>query len=551
MTTERFANQASTILSSAVGFGDLSIIVQSTTHFPTFPEFRVRIGQELLLVTEVVGTTWTVTRGIEGTSAASHAVGTAVVAVLTGGALDEMRAEIEGEHLTAGSLATTTTSVVVSGATAPSAGQALVATSGTAAAWGKPSDATAADGLTTTTTTVAVSGAIAPSAGQALVATGATAAAWGTPAIANGLASATTNISVSSATAPTAGQVLTATSGTAGSWHDPVPIPVTITTSTGCNPGDVVRISTAGTIVPAQADSTSHASAVVGKWDGTQVIPFSAQPIVTFDSAPVVEQPCYVSATTAGALTSVYPGSLATPANLMVLEDKSVGAFYAARVGINYATVQVDSLEARIKSDAARLTGISPGSMRVFFDDFNSLPTSGTPTWGRTTAALGTPTRASTILGNNGALIAHDLVLPNSQLTLQRWYFEVRFQNAYVSNAGVIIVLIRVNGGNLSAGCETIGVGTISTTSYAYYTGGGDLENYPGTLGSAIAPLDFGVWHTYKAWCSVDNQLSQQFDSLTVDTHAYGAQSATLAPSIKLGGWLPMIDYVAFCSVLT
>jgi len=50
-----------------------------------------------MLVTGVTGPVYTVTRGIEGTTAAQHVAGTAVVAVLTGGALDEMRSEIEGE----------------------------------------------------------------------------------------------------------------------------------------------------------------------------------------------------------------------------------------------------------------------------------------------------------------------------------------------------------------------------------------------------------------------------------------------------------------------
>ena len=100
MTTERFVNQASTALSSSVGAGDLTFSVQSTTHFPTQPEFRIRIGQELMLVTGVSGTSWTVTRGIEGTTAVSHAPGSTVVAVLTGGGLDEMRTEIEAENKT-------------------------------------------------------------------------------------------------------------------------------------------------------------------------------------------------------------------------------------------------------------------------------------------------------------------------------------------------------------------------------------------------------------------------------------------------------------------
>jgi hypothetical protein len=50
-----------------------------------------------MLVTGVTGVTWTVTRGAESTSASSHAAGTAVVAVLTAGGLDELRAEIEAE----------------------------------------------------------------------------------------------------------------------------------------------------------------------------------------------------------------------------------------------------------------------------------------------------------------------------------------------------------------------------------------------------------------------------------------------------------------------
>jgi YVTN family beta-propeller protein len=138
MTTERFSNQASTTLASSVGSGDLSISVQGTAHFPTQPEFRIRIGHELLLVTGVSGTTWTVTRGIEGTTADHHAAGSAVVAVLTAGALDELRAEIEAEDRTASGIRTATTVVSTAAATAPTPGQIITATSGTAANWETP-----------------------------------------------------------------------------------------------------------------------------------------------------------------------------------------------------------------------------------------------------------------------------------------------------------------------------------------------------------------------------------------------------------------------------
>lgn len=135
MTTERFSNQASTTLATSVGSGDLSISVQGTVHFPTQPEFRIRVGQELMLVTGVSGVTWTVTRGVESTSALAHAAGTAVVAVLTAGALDELRAEIEAEDRTASGIRTATTVVAVAAATAPIAGQVLTAISDTQASW--------------------------------------------------------------------------------------------------------------------------------------------------------------------------------------------------------------------------------------------------------------------------------------------------------------------------------------------------------------------------------------------------------------------------------
>jgi hypothetical protein len=83
MATEQYANNATTVLSGAINSGASSLVVTSADLFPTSPQFRIRIDSELLLVTAVAGTTFTVTRGVEGTTAAAHSEGAVVRHVLT------------------------------------------------------------------------------------------------------------------------------------------------------------------------------------------------------------------------------------------------------------------------------------------------------------------------------------------------------------------------------------------------------------------------------------------------------------------------------------
>ncbi len=55
-----------------------------------FGQFRIKIDAEILLVTAVGGAgnlTWTVTRGVDGTTAASHSTGAAVNIILTASGL--------------------------------------------------------------------------------------------------------------------------------------------------------------------------------------------------------------------------------------------------------------------------------------------------------------------------------------------------------------------------------------------------------------------------------------------------------------------------------
>jgi len=163
---------------------------------------------------------------------------------------------------TASGLRSLTTVIVVSGATAPTSGQALVATSGTAATWQSVAALTATApvnitksaaviGVATTAAradhkhdvdtavavTLSVGGSNAEGASTSLSRADHTHAlpAFGTTAgtfaegndsrltddrVASGLRSLTTVIVVSGATAPTSGQALVATSGTAATWQD-------------------------------------------------------------------------------------------------------------------------------------------------------------------------------------------------------------------------------------------------------------------------------------------------------------------------------------------
>jgi hypothetical protein len=64
---------ASTTLTSAITAAQTSLTVASPTGFPT-SQFKIRIDDEVMTVTGGYGTTsWTVTRGVSGTTAASHA----------------------------------------------------------------------------------------------------------------------------------------------------------------------------------------------------------------------------------------------------------------------------------------------------------------------------------------------------------------------------------------------------------------------------------------------------------------------------------------------
>lgn len=85
---ERWSNGGGSTLNGSITSGDTSLTITSGTSFPSSGDFRVVIDSEIVLVTAVSGTTWTIVRGQEGTTAAAHSNGAGVDLFLTTGSLD-------------------------------------------------------------------------------------------------------------------------------------------------------------------------------------------------------------------------------------------------------------------------------------------------------------------------------------------------------------------------------------------------------------------------------------------------------------------------------
>src|SRR5574341_291956 len=90
MAREYVGNDFATTLTAAITTaGQMAITVASGTGAPSV-NFRCRIDDELVLVTSTgAGTDWTITRGIEGTTATTHLNGAAVTHVVSKGGIDQ------------------------------------------------------------------------------------------------------------------------------------------------------------------------------------------------------------------------------------------------------------------------------------------------------------------------------------------------------------------------------------------------------------------------------------------------------------------------------
>lgn len=88
MATEKLSNSAITTLALSTNASATSISVSAFSMFPPSGDFRILVDNELMLVTAGSSTsTWTVTRGIENTTAVAHAAGAQVALVITSAGL--------------------------------------------------------------------------------------------------------------------------------------------------------------------------------------------------------------------------------------------------------------------------------------------------------------------------------------------------------------------------------------------------------------------------------------------------------------------------------
>lgn len=89
MATEQFVNNYASSLTVAVtSTTATSLTVASATGAPSTGPFRILVDSEIMVVGSVSGTMFSdLTRGAEGTTAATHATGAAVTHILTAGAL--------------------------------------------------------------------------------------------------------------------------------------------------------------------------------------------------------------------------------------------------------------------------------------------------------------------------------------------------------------------------------------------------------------------------------------------------------------------------------
>lgn len=93
---EQFLNDASTTLDGSVNNTVTTITVTDGSIFPADGDYRLLVEDEIVLVTARSTDDLTVVRGVDGTTATSHADTTGIGTILTAGALDQIMDDCVG-----------------------------------------------------------------------------------------------------------------------------------------------------------------------------------------------------------------------------------------------------------------------------------------------------------------------------------------------------------------------------------------------------------------------------------------------------------------------
>jgi hypothetical protein len=90
MTREKLANKSYSYLNSSVNATTTTFVVNDGSVYPTDGQFHMRVGDEIVLVTDVSTNTLTVERGKEGTSASSHSANDLAIQILSNESFEKL-----------------------------------------------------------------------------------------------------------------------------------------------------------------------------------------------------------------------------------------------------------------------------------------------------------------------------------------------------------------------------------------------------------------------------------------------------------------------------
>jgi hypothetical protein len=91
---ELYTTLGASTLNGAITNVAVSLTVTSAASFPTAGNFRIRVDNEIILVTAVAAAVFTIVRGQEGTANVSHVDLSAVTEVMTAAMLDAVRVDV-------------------------------------------------------------------------------------------------------------------------------------------------------------------------------------------------------------------------------------------------------------------------------------------------------------------------------------------------------------------------------------------------------------------------------------------------------------------------